>query len=566
MSIASEITRIQNAKTDIKTAIENKGVTVPSTSTLDDYADYIDSIQTSGGTANIQPLSVTANGTYIASGSINGYSPVTVNVSGGDSGGSSWVRPSDWPDLSRMNISNGNILYMTSYADDARGFCSFTVTCTGSYTVEVGTIFGSTFTAESTQTFSSGSQCRLYYGSANGTYKVLRVTGTAIKTFTAAGSSAVTIGTFYGYERNQGIIDIIGKLPSCTSFKCSMNNLISVEVDSLILSGDMSNMFSSCYSLINLDVSNWNTSSVTNMYRMFYYCTSLISLDVSGWDTSSVTNMSSMFYYCTSLTNLDVSSWNTSAVTDMGIMFYDCTSLISLDVSNWDTSAVTEMVNMFGQCHSLISLDVSNWNTSAVTIMNNIFNSCYSLTSLDISNWDTSSVTNMNQMFQNCYSIISLDVSNWNTSSVTSMNSMFNACYSLTTLDVSNWNISSVTSMSSMFYYCYSLKNLDISRWNFSSITETSSTNSMFNTCYGLHGSLTLPSSLTFIGTSCFSTCRSLYEWHFLATTPPTLANTNAFNNMLDFGGKKIYVPTASLTAYKEATNWSTYASYMVGE
>ena len=28
MSIASEITRIQNAKTDIKTAIENKGVTV----------------------------------------------------------------------------------------------------------------------------------------------------------------------------------------------------------------------------------------------------------------------------------------------------------------------------------------------------------------------------------------------------------------------------------------------------------------------------------------------------------------------------------------------------------
>lgn len=561
MSIASEITRIQNAKTDIKTAIENKGVTVPSASTLDDYADYIDSIQT-GGSANIQPLSITANGTYTASGGVNGYSPVTVNVPDG----SSWVRPSDWPDLSKMNVSGGNILYMTSYADEARGFCSFTVTCTGSYTVEVGTISGSTFTAESTQTFTSGSQCRLYYGSANGIYKVLRVTGTAIKTFTAAGSSAVTIGTFYGYERNQGIIDIIGKLPSCTSFKCSMNNLISVEVDSLILSGDMSNMFSSCYSLINLDVSNWNTSSVTNMYRMFYYCTSLISLDVSGWDTSSVTNMSSMFYYCTSLTNLDVSSWNTSAVTNMGIMFYDCTSLISLDVSNWDTSAVTEMVNMFGQCHSLISLDVSNWDTSAVTIMNNIFNSCYSLTSLDISNWDTSSVTNMNQMFQNCYSIISLDVSNWNTSSVTSMNSMFNACYSLTTLDVSNWNISSVTSMSSMFYYCYSLKNLDISRWNFSSITETSSTNSMFNTCYGLHGSLTLPSSLTFIGASCFSTCRSLYEWHFLATTPPTLANTNAFNNMLDFGGKKIYVPTASLTAYKEATNWSTYASYMVGE
>lgn len=37
----------------------------------------------SGGGGNIQPLSVTQNGTYTASGSVDGYSPVTVNVSGG---------------------------------------------------------------------------------------------------------------------------------------------------------------------------------------------------------------------------------------------------------------------------------------------------------------------------------------------------------------------------------------------------------------------------------------------------------------------------------------------------
>lgn len=47
MSIASEITRLQQAKADIKTAIEAKGVTVPSDATLDDYADLVDSI--SGG-------------------------------------------------------------------------------------------------------------------------------------------------------------------------------------------------------------------------------------------------------------------------------------------------------------------------------------------------------------------------------------------------------------------------------------------------------------------------------------------------------------------------------------
>lgn len=49
MSIASEITRLQTAKADLKTAIEGKGVTVPSSATLDDYADLVDDIQTGGG-------------------------------------------------------------------------------------------------------------------------------------------------------------------------------------------------------------------------------------------------------------------------------------------------------------------------------------------------------------------------------------------------------------------------------------------------------------------------------------------------------------------------------------
>ena len=46
MSIASEIQRIQGAKADIKTAIENKGVTVDSTKKISEYADLIDTIKT----------------------------------------------------------------------------------------------------------------------------------------------------------------------------------------------------------------------------------------------------------------------------------------------------------------------------------------------------------------------------------------------------------------------------------------------------------------------------------------------------------------------------------------
>ena len=48
MSIVTEIERLQNAKSSIKTAIENKGVEVGN-GTLDTYAEKIDAIQTGGG-------------------------------------------------------------------------------------------------------------------------------------------------------------------------------------------------------------------------------------------------------------------------------------------------------------------------------------------------------------------------------------------------------------------------------------------------------------------------------------------------------------------------------------
>lgn len=56
MSIASEITRLQNAKASIKTSIEAKGVTVPSSAKLDTYSSYVDQIQTGGGTSKISDL------------------------------------------------------------------------------------------------------------------------------------------------------------------------------------------------------------------------------------------------------------------------------------------------------------------------------------------------------------------------------------------------------------------------------------------------------------------------------------------------------------------------------
>ena len=49
MSIQSELTRLTNAKAAIKTAIESKGVTVPSGTLLDGMAALIDAIEAGGG-------------------------------------------------------------------------------------------------------------------------------------------------------------------------------------------------------------------------------------------------------------------------------------------------------------------------------------------------------------------------------------------------------------------------------------------------------------------------------------------------------------------------------------
>lgn len=60
-------------------------------------------------------------------------------------------------------------------------------------------------------------------------------------------------------------------------------------------------MFYGCSALENIDVSNFNTSNVTNMSYMFYDCRKVKTLDVANWDTGNVKDMSWMFQYCTSV-------------------------------------------------------------------------------------------------------------------------------------------------------------------------------------------------------------------------------------------------------------------------
>ena len=72
---------------------------------------------------------------------------------------------------------------------------------------------------------------------------------------------------------------------------------------------------------------------------------------------------------------------------------------------------------------------------------------------------------------------------------------------------------------------------------------------------------ITIPDTVTEIGDIAFALCRQLESITCLAATPPALG-TNAFSDVAEF---TIKVPAASVAAYKAATNWSSYADYIVG-
>ena len=147
------------------------------------------------------------------------------------------------------------------------------------------------------------------------------------------------------------------------------SSIVSAKIKKTVIAKTTSRAFCDCTSLLSIDLSGLDTSSVTDTSRMFYNCPKLASLDLSSFDTSQVTDMSSMFRYCSSLKSLDLSSFGTSKAADMSSMFYDCKSLTSLDLSSFGTSSATDMSSMFRGCTKLASLDLSSFGTSKAADM-----------------------------------------------------------------------------------------------------------------------------------------------------------------------------------------------------
>ena len=199
----------------------------------------------------------------------------------------------------------------------------------------------------------------------------------------------------------------------------------------------------------------------------------------------------------------------------------------------------------FHSCCSLASITIPDGVTR---IGGAAFQNCYSLAPVVIPDGVTSIG---NYAFHSCCSLASITIPD----GVTSIgNYAFHSCYSLASITIPD----GVTSIGDYaFYQCYSL----------ASITLPDGLKSInffaFYQCYSLV-CVTLHDGITSIGKSSFAGCSGVRYYDFTHNTVvPTLLSTNEFDGIV--ADCEIRVPAALADEWKAATNWATYANYIVG-
>ena len=224
------------------------------------------------------------------------------------------TRPSDW--LPMPTPADNEMYLLFHIPDRFSSLLAFTVTCTGNYTVALGSVSDGAFVQMSSTSVASGSkyEAELFaddYGNltSDGHKQVMvKVSGTDILTWEPSKHSKKTSpSNFAGWN----IVEISCNLPSGTSVACG---------------------------------SSMGSASLKKLRYFAWY------------GKNAVTNMSYMFNDCNSLTAIP--QMDTSAVTNMNYTFSGCRSLTA--VPQMDTSAVTNMVGMFGSCNSLTAITLNN--------------------------------------------------------------------------------------------------------------------------------------------------------------------------------------------------------------
>ena len=233
---------------------------------------------------------------------------------------------------------------------------------------------------------------------------------------------------------------------------------------------------------------------------------------------------------------------STSAVTSGEVTSQYRDSVVSAEIGECVTSI---SARAFQNCTGLTSVSISN---NVISIGDFAFYTCRSLTSIDI----PSGVTSIgNGAFTSCSNLTSVEIP----SGVTRISlTTFEGCTSLTSVTIPD----SVTSIGhSAFTYCYGLTSVGLVGSGASVEIPSGVTSLNFEIFYNCTGltSVTIPSGVSSIGGQTFYGCRSLTSITCYSTNPPYLSSIG----LVDTNDCPIYVPAASVNAYKSASGWSNY-------
>lgn len=224
-----------------------------------------------------------------------------------------------------------------------------------------------------------------------------------------------------------------------------------------------------------------------------------------------------MFDHCSSLEYLEIPAHITSIGNNA---FSSCSSLMNIKL-NEGLESIGNYT--FASCTALEKVDFPD---SLKSIGYSTFSYCTSLDSVRFP--DTLESVSFSANFDNCSSLRSVDINTISASG--SGNSIFSSCYSL-----SHVSINKVTSLETYaFYRCFSLKRL------------------------------TIPATVTSIGSSALSGLSELEELKFEGSTPPTMYSTGSYTNLPTTC--KILVPAGSLEAYTTAAKYPSPSTYTYEE
>lgn len=212
---------------------------------------------------------------------------------------------------------------------------------------------------------------------------------------------------------------------------------------------------------------------------------------------------------------------------------------IPFDITGFEVNPVSNVLYFKSNLTGTLTI-----KSGATTVGASAFYNCIGITGVIIPDGVTSISSSA---FNHCTNLTSIMIPN----GVTIIGSnAFAYCSSLTSVTIPN----SVTSIGTQaFFDCTNLTSITIPD------SVTSIGTSAFSGCTKLT-SITIPNSVTGISAGAFFSCTSLVTVTVEASTPPTIG-INVFSD--NYVLEAIYVPDASVNAYKTANNWSTYESYI---